>query len=188
MENETISKATLFKFLKIFKYRYRLTDEDAWDCVTILFEKAKWRVLNFPSRMLHYAYVDHLRIKYSRRAKGKDNSALGQFKINVESHDELHENFADLRYMPDRKIDDYVKFIKNNSLRDMVATSAAYTNKDKKRAYRPVRPISIRRIIFRYYLGYTMWEIGEYCGLSESRLSQIIDKETKRLVKLILWH
>lgn len=183
------------KLVSIYKSRYKLPDHDAWDCATIFYEKARWRDVPRTSRMIHYAFVDYLRKRYARIFPDESVSGSMEFKRALEAHGELSDDAMN-EYMRaksdscgtslEKQILVY-NILKRYGSRKILAMKSGYSVRGKI-IKRSTRPISVRRILFKVLAGWTHVEIADYCGLTESRISQIVMQETKRLGNLGIWN
>jgi hypothetical protein len=169
--------------------KYRLNAEEAWDCLTILLQKNDFKEANYNSAMIHYAYVDYLRSKYGKRYEKDTDTNRIKFNKSMKSNffefdDDAN---ADYRFSPDRNCDTILGFIRKYASRKLVAKESHYFV-DGKKIKKKNKPISVRMILYKYYLGESMKSIADNCGLCEGRISQIINGEVKRLYNLIVWH
>jgi len=169
---EEITQKKLKLYHRIFSKRYRMKEHDAWDCVTILLQKAKWKAYSFSNQMIHYAYVDYLRERYGRRDRKNGNTKLADHRMSIETHEQLDYE-GDFTYSPDRFLERLIRVIVKYGDRRKIGSK---------------KKISVRRVLFKYNIGWAMTEIGKYCGLSESRISQIVKEESNRLYKLHIWN
>lgn len=183
--NNEITKKKLKSYVNLFCRRYRMTTDDAWDCTTILLQKAKWKVYNFSDRMIHYAYVDYLRDRYGRKSRTDDNTDRIDFKMSLENHADL-EFQGSMEYAPGidltKTFVGLVQIIREHGSRKIIGIDERFGLYKGK-----VKPISVRRIMFKYAIGWTMPQIATHCGMSEGRISQILKAESNRLYNLKIW-
>jgi len=172
-----------------FRYKYRIQEEDAWDCVTIALEKRGFVGGPIHRKILYNAYVDHLRLKFGRLPKVQSGKKGAKARAKQAEHNHVGiDTILDDRFLPDRHLESVMRFVRLNGSRNMIGCTDYYYDFNARKVKRRSKCMSIRRIVIRYMMGWTMLEIGRDVGVTESRICQIIAIESKRLYKLINSH
>lgn len=171
-----ISKEYMKRLITMFQYTYYLKKEEAWECALIFMEKCKFKAMPISRDFLRFAYVDWLRERFGRIYEGR-HSDKNEFRLNVANyldinHDNMAEKLEADTFERMRDISELIYILRKFGSRNMIAR------------YRK-KPISYRRVLLKSALGWTNSQIGRHVGLTESRIHQIITKETLRLKHLL---
>lgn len=189
--DEELTEENFKGIVNRFYTKYNLTLEEAHDCAVDMLKKNNFKWTHFCNEMLSYSYVDIVRQKLGRThdgqpgPKAKMNAAIfhytGEDGEEISRYAHAFVTKGELEYTVKKAVD----ILRKYGCRRFVATGNEIQLKGNKVMMFHRRRISIRRILFKSLLGWSQIEIAEYCGVSSSRISQIIKAECKRIGKAL---
>lgn len=167
MDNDVFEQ-DVYKLQARFQSKFKLTKEESWDLAVDLYMcwNKNRSVKHIPHSMFFYRYVDMIRKKRKKNSNGNKTDRQ-KFLESLNNHYPINDN-----------INYETKIGKNERMIEAVDLVLEHASNCH---YGRNVTMSGKQIMLSLLSGITHQDIADFLGLSKSRITQIYNKECKRI-------